>query len=143
LKSLVHKLANVTDKLPPTRQAEARTKLREIMYAPDAKAARARIELFAQSLQRDYPKAAACVRDDVDRMVAYYDFPPGSWKHLRTTNPIESIFASVRLRTDAAKRLRTGRSATYLVHALIKRLSQSWRRLGGFETAKGALTEAA
>lgn len=139
----VHKIKNVTDKVPKMREPEVRRDLRAIMYAPTAKEARTGIEALAQTLQRDYPKAAACVREDVDRMLAYYAYPAGSWKHLRTTNPIESVFASVRLRTDAAKRLRTGKSATYLVYALVKRLSQSWRRLSGFDAAATILTEAA
>jgi transposase-like protein len=67
-------------------------------------------------------------------MVAFYHFPAASWKSLRTTNPIESIFASVRLRTDAAKRLRTGTSATYLVFKLIQRISTGWRRINGYDT---------
>jgi len=74
------------------------------------------------------------VRDDVDRMVAFYRFPKASWKSLRTTNPIESIFASVRLPTDAAKRLRTATSATYLVFKLIQRLATNWRRINGYNT---------
>jgi len=102
--------------------------------APSERDARNGIEALAQSLQRDYPKAAACVRDDVDRMVTFYRFPSGSCRSLRTTNPIESIFASVRIRTDAAKRLRTRTSATYLVFKLIQRISGSWRRINGYQS---------
>jgi transposase-like protein len=92
------------------------------------------VDSLAPSLSKDYPKAAACVRDDVDRMLAYFAFPKASWKSLRTTNPIESVFASVRLRTIVAKRLRSGASALYLVFKLIERLSTTWRRINGYQT---------
>ena len=139
----LHKVRNVLDKVPEKQQPRVHADLRSIVNAPSETEARERIETLAQSLQRDYPKAAACVRDDVDRMVMFFRFPSASWKSLRTTNPIESIFASVRLRTDAAKRLRTGASATYLVFKLIQRLAKSWRRIDGYqsislETAKAA-----
>ena len=62
-----------------------------------------------------------------------YEFPKENWKSLRTSNPIESVFAGVRLRTEAAKRMRTGKSATYLVFALITRLAKNWNRIHGYE----------
>jgi len=130
----LHKIRNVLDKVPEKPQKRVHADLREIVNAGSEGEARDKIEALAQSLQREYPKAAACMRDDVDRMVAFYRFPKASWKSLRTTNPIESIFASVRLRTDAAKRLRTGTSATYLVFKLIQRLATSWRRINGYNT---------
>ena len=68
------------------------------------------------------------MRDDVERLFAYYQFPASTWYHLRTTNAIESIFAPIRHRTDAMKRLRTGRFATAVVLALIGKLSRKWRR---------------
>ena len=130
----LHKVRNVLDKVPEKHQKRVHADLREIVNAGSEGEARDKIEALAQSLQREYPKAAVCMRDDVDRMVAFYRFPKASWKSLRTTNPIESIFASVRLRTDAAKRLRTGTSATYLVFKLIQRLATSWRRINGYTT---------
>jgi len=75
-------------------------------------------------------------------MMTYYRFPQASWKSLRTTNVIESIFAPVRLRTNVAKRFRTGRSVTYLVYALITRLAKSWRRLDGHRTIGDVLAQA-
>ncbi len=130
----LHKNRNVLDKVPEKQQPRVLEDLRLIVAAPNESEARSRIEALAQSLQREYPKAAACVRDDVDRMVTFFRFPQASWKSLRTTNPIESIFASVRLRTDAARRLRTGASATYLLFKLIQRLSSGWRRINGYRT---------
>lgn len=130
----LHKNRNVLDKIPEKQQPRVLEELRSIVAAPNESEARSRIETLAQSLQREYPKAAACVRDDVDRMVTFFRFPQPSWKSLRTTNPIESIFASVRLRTDAARRLRTGASATYLLFKLIQRLSTGWHRINGYRT---------
>jgi transposase-like protein len=74
--------------------------------------ARRKLERLAKSYERKYPKAAACLRDDRDRLFAYYRFPHETWVHLRTTNAIESIFAPIRTRTDAMKRLRTAEFAT-------------------------------
>jgi len=128
-----HKIKNVLDKLPKMYHDDALAALREIMYDTDEQHARRDLEALAKSHQRSYPKAAACLRDDVDRMFAYYRFPEANHKNLRTTNPIESIFASVRLRTDAAKRLRTIKTATSMLFALIERLSTRWRRIDGYD----------
>jgi transposase-like protein len=80
-----------------------------------------------------YDKAAECLLDDLDRMLTYYDYPAEHHKHLRTTNPIESIFASVRLRTGAMKRLRSSRSAVYLIFQIVKRAEKSLQRLSHAE----------
>ena len=128
-----HKIRNVLDKLPKKHHDDALTALREIMYAEDEHQARRGLEHLAKSYQRNYPKAAACLRDDSDRMFAYYRFPEENHRNVRTTNPIESIFASVRLRTDAAKRLRTIKTATSMLFALIQRLSERWRRIDGYD----------
>jgi len=128
-----HKITNVLDKLPKKHHDDAIAALREIMYDTEEQRARRGLEVLAKSYERNYPKAAACLRDDSDRMFAYYRFPQDNHKNLRTTNPIESIFASVRLRTDAAKRLRTIKTATSMLFALIQRLSKRWRRVDGYE----------
>jgi putative transposase len=135
----VHKIRNVLDKVPDKRRDAVHDELREAMMAPRETLARKRMESLACSLERDYPKAAACVREDIDRMLSFYRFPQTNWKSLRTTNPIESTFATVRLRTDAAKRLRTGKSATYLVFALIERISENWRRIDGHREIRNLL----
>jgi len=94
--------------------------------------ARRKLEALAKSYERKYPKAASCLRDDRDRLFAYYRFPHETWVHLRTTNVIESIFAPIRSRTDAMKRLRTAEFATAVTYALIMKLTPSWRRLRGY-----------
>ncbi len=130
----VHKIRNILDKVPERLKSDVHRKLRAICHSTTRAEATSKIEALAVSLSNDYPKAAACVRDDIDRMLAYFAFPQASWKSLRTTNPIESVFSSVRLRTNVAKRLRSGASALYLVFKLIERLSTTWRRIDGYQT---------
>ena len=128
----IHKGRNVEEKLPKKHQAAARKSLRDIMHAETESLARRKLETLATSYDKSYPKAAACLRDDCDRLFAYYQFPHATWVHLRTTNPIESIFAPIRQRTDAMKRLRTAEFATAVTHALILKLAPTWRRLRGY-----------
>ncbi len=107
--------------------------LRAIMHAKNRATAEALIETLAISLERGYSKAATCLRTDIDRMLAYYAFPEPHWRHLRTTNIIESNFDPVRSRTNVCKRLRSGTSATYLVYALLIRRSSRWRRFNSYQ----------
>ena len=128
----IHKMRNVEDNVPEKHRATVHRRLQEIMHAPSRVVAERLIEKLAKELSRQYPKAAACLRQDVARMTAYYDFPKEHWKHLRTTNAIESNFDPVRSRTNACKRLRNAESATYLVWALLVRRKSHWRRLNGY-----------
>ena len=101
-----HKMRNVLDRLPQREQSEAKDLLRAVVYAPSrAEAVKAR-EVFARRYRPWYPKAVDVLEDDWERMVAFYDFPEDHWKHLRTTNVVESPFAALRLRTTAAKRFK-------------------------------------
>ena len=121
-----HKMRNVLDRLPQREQSEAKDLLRAVVYAPSrAEAVKAR-EVFARRYRPWYPKAVDVLEDDWERMVAFYDFPEDHWKHLRTTNVVESPFAAVRLRTTAAKRFKRVESAT----ALIWKLLSWWPRSG-------------
>ncbi len=135
----VHKVRNILDKVPEAKRTSVHEELKSAMNADTEKKSRYTMEALAFSLERDYPRAAKCIRDDIDRQMAYYRFPVTNWKSIRTTNPIESVFASVRIRTDAAKRMRTGKSATYLLFALITRLSESWNRISGHRDIKNYL----
>jgi len=128
----LHKIRNVMDKVPERMESSVQAALREIMHAESQLEAQNLIETLATSLDRDYSKAATCLRTDLDRMLAYYDFPQAHWRHLRTTNIIESNFDPVRSRTDVCKRLRSGKSATYLVYALLARRTDRWRRFNGY-----------
>ena len=129
----VHKLRNVLDKLPHKERGEAARSLRAIYLSRTRDEAKAKVIALAKSWRGLYDKAAECLVDDVDRLVTYFDFPSEHHKHLRTTNPIESIFASVRLRTSAMKRLRSARSAVYLIFQIVKRQEKSLQRLSHAE----------
>jgi putative transposase len=125
-------MRNVEDKLPEKHRETIHPRLVEIMHAAGRPQAERLIEKLARELSRQYPKAAACLRDDVGRMTAYYSFPKAHWKHLRTTNIIESNFDPVRSRTNVCKRMRNAESATYLVWALLVRRKSRWRRFDGY-----------
>lgn len=125
-----HKTMNVVDKLPRNEQPEAVKRLRAIWQAEDEKMARK----LAAALVHDfrtagYDRAADCLENDLDRCLTFFKFPQAHWSHLRTSNPIESVFASVRLRTNAAKRFKKTRSGVCLVYQVMVRLSRNWRRL--------------
>ena len=126
-----HKIKNVLDKVPKSKTDEVKTALNEAMYSKTKELCESRMVALATSLATGYPQASASVQEDLPRMFSFFAFPKHNWKSIRTSNPIESVFASVRLRTDAAKRMRTGASATYLVFALIRRLSANWNRISG------------
>ena len=124
-----HKMRNVLDRLPQREQSEAKDLLRAVVYAPSqAEAVKAR-EAFARRYRPWYPKAVDVLEDDWERMVAFYDFPEDHWKHLRTTNVVESPFAAVRLRTSAAKRFKRVESATALIWKLLLVADKRFRRL--------------
>ena len=124
-----HKMRNVLDRLPKREQPEAKDLLRAVVYAPTrADAVRAR-QAFKKRYGPWYPKAVTVLKDDWDRMVTFYDFPGDHWKHLRTTNVVESPFASVRLRTTAAKRFKRVDSATALIWKLLTVAEKRFRRL--------------
>jgi transposase-like protein len=125
-----HKTMNVVDKLPRNEQPEAVKRLRAVWQAEDEKAARK----LAAALTHDfrtggYDRAADCLEADLNRCLTFFKFPQAHWSHLRTSNPIESVFASVRLRTNAAKRFKKTRSGVCLVYQVMVRLSRNWRRL--------------
>ncbi len=124
-----HKMRNVLDRLPKREQAEAKDLLRKVVYAETKdEAIRAR-QTFAKRYRQWYPKAVDVLDDDFERMVTFYDFPEAHWKHLRTTNIVESPFASVRLRTSAAKRFKRVESATALIWKLLTVAEKRFRRL--------------
>jgi len=129
----VHKMRNVLDKLPHKERAEGAKSLRAVYLSQTRAEAQSKILALAKSWRGLYDRAAECVLDDLDRMLTYFDFPAEHHKHLRTTNPIESIFASVRLRTGAMKRLRSARSAVYLIFQIVKRQEKSLQRLSHAE----------
>jgi transposase-like protein len=131
-----HKLVNVLDKLPKKVQPEAKQMLTPIPYAPTRAEAEAMAAKFKEKYADLHPRATACLVDDWDRMVTFYDFPAEHWKHLRTTNIIESPFATVRLRTDAAKRFKKVPNATAMIWKVLCVVQKRFRRLDAPELAR-------
>jgi transposase-like protein len=130
-----HRVLNVQDKLPKRLQATARLRPRAIAEAPtQAECERLRDAYVAELRAAGQGPAAETVLRDWDDFVTCYRFPQEHWVHLRTTNPLESVFAGVRLRTDATRRMRQRETALYLVFKLIERLSTRWRSLNGGAT---------
>jgi len=125
----VHKIANVLDKLPKRVQPRAKDMLHEIMYAPDRPGARQDIERFCQEFQAKYPKAVECLLKDQDELLTFFDFPAEHWIHLRTTNPIESTFATVKARTKRTKGAGSRKAALAMVFKLLLGAEAYWRKI--------------
>lgn len=127
----VHKTANVLNKLPKNLHAKAKRALQEIWMAETRKDAVAAFEAFAETHEIKYEKAVDCLTKDRDALLAFYDFPAEHWKHLRTTNPIESTFATVRHRTIRSKGCLSNKTALAMVFKLADAAQKSWHRLRG------------
>ena len=125
----VHRLANVLDKLPKRLQAKAKRMLHEIMNAETKKEAEAEIERFDTEFGAKYPKAVASLRKDEDLLLTFYDFPAEHWQHIRSTNAIESSFATVRLRTKMTKGAGTRARALTMAFKLLAMAEKRWRRI--------------
>ncbi|WP_420634326.1 IS256 family transposase [Candidatus Palauibacter sp.] len=128
-----HKTMGVLDRLPKREQAVAREMLRAAAYAPSRAAAKEARKAFAGRYGDAHPKAVEVLDDDWDRMTAFHDFPEQHWRHLRTTNVVESPFASVRLRTTAAKRFKRVDNATALIWRLLVVAEKRFRKLNAPE----------
>jgi len=127
----VHKTVNVLDKVPLSVQANMKTDLREVYRAPNRMSAEAAIEVFAEKYRAKYGRAVECLTKDRDALLAFYDFPAEHWDHLHTTNPIESVFATVRHRTVRTKGSLSPTTARLMVFKLVMAASKTWRRLKG------------
>jgi len=127
----VHKTANVLNKLPKSLHTKAKRALQEIWMAETKTAAESAFDAFAETYGVKYQKAINCLTKDRDALLAFYDFPAEHWKHLRTTNPIESTFATVRHRTIRSKGCLSNKTALAMVFKLIEAAQKSWRRLDG------------
>ena len=125
----VHRLARVLDKLPKRLQAKAKRALHEIMYAPCREDAEAGIESFASEYGAKYPKAVESLRRDQDCLLSFFDFPAEHWQHLRTTNAIESTFATVRLRQRVTKGAGSRTKALLMAFKLLDMAQKRWRRV--------------
>ncbi len=127
----VHKTANVLNKLPKSQQPKAKRSLQEIWMAETKKDALAAFDAFVETWGVKYEKAVECLIKDRDALLAFYDFPAEHWKHLRTTNVIESSFATIRHRTARSKGCLSNKTALAMIFKLAEAAEKSWRRLNG------------
>jgi transposase-like protein len=127
----VHKTANVLNKFPKSMHPAVKADLREIWQAETQAAANAAMDTFAGKYGVKYEKAVACLTKDRAALLAFYDFPADHWDHLRTGNPIESLFATVRHRTVRTKGALSQKTAKLMVFKLIQAAAKKWRRLKG------------
>ena len=127
----VHKTANILDKMPKSIQGKAKGMLHEMWQAPTKEKALAAYEHFVTSWQEKYSKAVDCLREDKEELFAFYDFPATHWVHIRTTNPIESTYATVRLRTKKTKGCGSRMATLTMVFKLALEAEKTWRRLTG------------
>jgi len=127
----VHKTANVLDKLPKGQQPKAKAMLHDIWQAETKAQAEKAFDLFVATYEAKYAKATDCLRKDREELLVFYDFPALHWIHLRTTNPIESTFATVRLRTTKTKGSGSRSACLTMVFKLMEAASKKWRLLNG------------
>ena len=127
----VHKTGNVLNKLPKGLQKKAKSHLQEIWMAETRKEAENAFDFFLEAYGPKYDKATACLAKDRDALLTFYDFPAEHWKHVRTTNPIESTFATVRLRTYRTKGCLSRKTAMSMVFKLCQSAQKTWRKLNG------------
>jgi transposase-like protein len=137
----VHKTVNILDKLPKSKQPDAKRDLHEIYMAESRDKAEKAFNEFITSYQAKYPKAVECLSKDRDELLAFYDFPAEHWMSIRTTNPIESTFATVRLRTYRTKGPGSARAGLAMAFKLMECAQKRWRKLNGsalvLEVAEG------
>ncbi len=127
----VHKTVNVLDKMPRSVQSKAKGMLHEMWQAPTKEKALAAYEHFVDSWEEKYPKAVDCLRQDKEQLFTFYDFPAAHWVHIRTTNPIESTYATVRLRTKKTKGCGSRTATLTMVFKLALEAEKTWKRLRG------------
>jgi transposase-like protein len=129
----VHKTVNILDKMPKIVQGKAKSMLHEMWQAPTKEKALGAYEHFLSSWREKYPKAVECLQTDREELFTFYDFPASHWVHIRTTNPIESTYATVRLRTKKTKGCGSRVATLTMVFKLALEAEKTWRRLMGHE----------
>jgi putative transposase len=138
----VHKIARVLDALPKRLQPDAKKLLHEMMEAPSRADAAAGLERFREAFDAKYPKAVAKLDTDWAHLTAFYDFPAEHWRHLRTSNAIESSFATVKLRTRVTKGAGSKKAALAMAYKLLDAAQERWRRFNGHELVADVLAGA-
>jgi len=129
----LHKTLNVLDKLPQSMQGKAKQALHQIYLAESRQAAEQACDRFQNLYEKKFPKAVECLEKDREALLAFYDFPAEHWVHLRTTNPIESTFATVRLRQRRTKGCGSRQASLTMAFMLARQAERHWRRLNGSE----------
>ena len=129
----VHKTANVLNKMPRSLQPKAKADLHEIWMSETKDGANKAFDLFVNKYEAKYPGAVACLVKDRDMLLEFYNFPADHWTHLRTTNPVESTFATVRLRQRRTKGCGSRNASLAMVFKLASVAQQNWRRLNGHQ----------
>jgi len=129
----VHKTANVLNKLPKSAHKRAKAQLQEIWMAETREGAEKAFDFFVAAYEAKYPKAVQCLTKDREDLLTFYDFPAEHWVHLRTTNPIESTFATVKLRTYKTKGCLSRTTGLAMAFKLCQSAQKKWRKLNGLE----------
>jgi transposase-like protein len=128
----VHKTANVLNKLPKSIQKKAKEKLHQIWMAPDKAEAQRHFDEFITIYEAKYPQATKCLKKDREVLLTFYDFPAEHWRHIRTTNPIESTFSTVRLRTTKVRSCFSSKTVLTMAFKLCECAQKRWQRLYGY-----------
>ena len=135
----VHKTANVLNKLPRSIQPQAKRALHDIWQAPARAEADKAFDLFLDTFEAKYPQAATCLEKDRTELLAFYDFPAENWCHIRTTNPIESTFATIRLRQRKTRGCGSAKASLTMMFKLAQSAAKGWRKLRGHTHLKDLL----
>jgi transposase-like protein len=125
----VHKTANILNKLPKSMQAKAKERIHQIWMAPDKAEAQKSFDDFISLYEAKYPKAVECLQKDREALLTFYDFPAEHWRHIRTTNPIESTFSTVRLRTNKVRGCFSSKTVVTMAFKLCQCAQKRWQRL--------------
>ena len=128
----VHKSANVLNKLPKSVQPKVKADLHEIWMAETRETAHRAFDRTLKRFEAKYPRAMACLAKDRDELLAFYDYPAEHWVHIRTTNPIESTFATVRLRSKRSRNCGSRAPTLAMVFKLLQSAEKRWKRIKGF-----------
>jgi putative transposase len=129
----VHKTANILDKMPKSIQSKAKSAIHEMYMAPSKEAALSAYDHFVSTYEAKYPKAVECLKKDRQDLFTFYDYPATHWIHIRTTNPVESTFATVRLRTLKTKGCGSRTATLSMVFKLTMEAAKTWKKLKGHQ----------
>ena len=129
----MHKTLNVLDKMPKSVRGRAAAMIRDIYMAESKSSALKAYRLFCDSFRDKYPKAVACLEEDEEVLFTFYEMPAAHWQHIRSTNVIESVFATVRLRTAKTKGCGTRAATLAMAFKLMQEAQSNWRRLQGWQ----------